>query len=473
MKLREKMAAAMSLTVIGIIALMSFILLGWEREILLSQEQEKQIAIALGVAKVAQQSLLTSDQVLLYNFLRERRGDHPELERAFVTDAAGRILAHHDLGQVGGMAADPLLQRALRAQGWASRQDAAEAEFAVPVRIGGRTAAAARVVFSTGRVKAKVAQALAPVRRGLAAASSICVLLALVLSAVLAEAIARPVRAVSEAAAGIGEGRLDPSLPEGRRDELGDLARQFNRMARQLKELDEMKRDFVSSVTHEFRAPLSALSVYVDLLRKDPESFLSAEQHRCLEIMQQNLARLGRFINDLLDIAKIERGRMEVHRVETSLRDALRDSLALMRGPADQRNIRLEAHAPAGALTVLADPDRLQQILTNLLSNAIKFTPAGGTVRVSVEEREELWKVAVRDSGCGIPADQLPQLFQKFVQLRGSRAAAARPGTGLGLAIVKHLVEAHEGGVGVESEPGRGSVFSFTLSKNGKGGAHG
>jgi signal transduction histidine kinase len=176
-------------------------------------------------------------------------------------------------------------------------------------------------------------------------------------------------------------------------------------------------------------------------------------------VIQRSLNKAGRLIDDLLDMTRIEGGRLEIEAKGMSPEELVRDTLQMLAPLAASASLELEVDMRPGLPRVQADEQRLQQVFSNLIGNAIKFTPAGGHVLVAAERREGLVCFAVSDTGTGIPPEDLPHLFDRFWQAQ----RADRRGAGLGLAIVKAIVEAHGGRIWVESTPGKGSTFYFTL----------
>ena len=257
----------------------------------------------------------------------------------------------------------------------------------------------------------------------------------------------------------IGSGKPSRAVPGHGSDEVARLARGLNAMAARLKELDEMKRTFVASVTHELRSPLFAIESYVKLLLKDSRS-LNEGERRQLERVQGNAARLAHFVTSLLDMARIERGKLEYRPRPIDLAALIEDATLFMGSRAAEEGKELAFSAEPRLVKVNADPDLITQVVTNLIANAIKFTPSGGHVTVTLRRDGGVLECAVQDTGRGIPAEALGRLFQPFERAAN---AARTDGTGLGLSICKSIVEMHRGAIGVESTPGRGSRFHFTL----------
>ena len=229
-----------------------------------------------------------------------------------------------------------------------------------------------------------------------------------------------------------------------------------------LTELDRLKDDFVSTVTHELRTPLTSIRAFTQILLDNPEVELD-QRKRFLGIITKETERLTRLINQVLDLSRIESGRAEWHESAVDLREVVADTVAGMSQVFEERNIRVSMSLPERAGTVRADVDRMIQVMLNLLSNAAKFCdPGGGRIDIAVSETAGRMRVDVRDNGPGIdPADQ-KIIFDKFRQ-GGEAAAGGTRGSGLGLHISRQIVEHFGGRMWVESVPGRGACFSFTL----------
>lgn len=232
----------------------------------------------------------------------------------------------------------------------------------------------------------------------------------------------------------------------------------------QLQELDRMKDAFLSMVTHELRTPLTVISGITEMFEAGVYGELSAEQSEHLRQIALAAQRLRQLVNDLLDLSKMEAGMMRLRREPANphlLVCAVVEQLAAV---AAQAGVMLKNGTDHHLPEVNCDGRRIEQVLTNLISNAIKFTPPGGQVTVFAESAPPFVRFTVADNGRGIPPEALPHIFDKFFQVQSSTESGVK-GTGLGLAIVKHIIELHGGEVGVESEAGQGSCFSFTLPR--------
>jgi signal transduction histidine kinase len=243
---------------------------------------------------------------------------------------------------------------------------------------------------------------------------------------------------------------------------LEEQSDELTRLNEELAKANQLKSDFLANMSHELRTPLNSIIGFSDMLLTEEVGALSPTQRDFLETVARNGRHLLTLISELLDLSKIEAGRLRLTLEPLDLRDLLREAAENVRAQTEQRHHRLEIEVPDDPLRVTADHVRVRQILLNLLSNAIKFTPEGGRLRIVGRADHGGARVEVTDTGIGIaPADQ-PKLFREFVQLDPS-ASRHYEGTGLGLALCKRLVELHGGRIGVASDPGRGSTFWFTL----------
>ncbi len=229
------------------------------------------------------------------------------------------------------------------------------------------------------------------------------------------------------------------------------------------KEISQMKNDFVSHVSHELKTPLASINAYAEML-VDGEAGDAETMNKFCAIIQSQAQRLNRLIEDILNISRIESGLIKVAKEPCSVAILAQNAVEMIKSYALEKNITVTAPAPIIHDQILADKDMITQVIINLLSNAVKYTPSGGSVGISVEvdEIDQQVRVAVTDTGVGIPAEDLPHVFEKFYRVEANKKQAK--GTGLGLNLVKQIVETvHGGRVFVTSTPQKGSTFGFTL----------
>ena len=340
------------------------------------------------------------------------------------------------------------------------------------------------------------------VRKNVALAA-VLILLAIGLSFAFAKRMVTPITLMGRAANQIAAGNLSERVQRGDnlKDEVGDLVRNFNRMAlrleenreemnllysgleekvrertkeleqanRKLKELDQLKSDFLSTVSHELRTPLTSIKAYAEILLDSPHLEPGTEG-RFLNIIDKETDRMSRLISDLLNLAKIESGTASWMMSNSDLREIVRTSAAVLAPSAAEKGIELRVDI-SEPQPVWADADRVQEVITNLIGNGVKFCSHGGHIEVRLERATtsgpdsglpgDYVRVAITDNGPGIQPDERERVFEKFYQ--GSKNRSAGSGSGLGLAISREIVLHHKGEIWLDSEPGVGSSFYFTL----------
>jgi signal transduction histidine kinase len=287
----------------------------------------------------------------------------------------------------------------------------------------------------------------------------------LIIGALLTRTLLRPIGELRKGMATVAQGDFDPDvhIPDQRPDELGDLARSFETMTEQLRELDRLKAEFVSVASHEIKTPLSVIRGYVTLLADGIYGEVNGQQQKTLEAVNAQTDRLARLVHRLLDVSRFEAGGARLELREIDLHAFFDDLTSDFRVLAVQNGIefpvRLAADLPP---RIVGDEDRLSEVLGNLLSNAFKFTERGGTIRVEAARHDGGIQVEVEDTGVGIAQEKLPRIFEKFYQVEND-AQPRSVGSGLGLAIAREIVEAHGGTIGAESQEGKGTRFRVFL----------
>lgn len=284
--------------------------------------------------------------------------------------------------------------------------------------------------------------------------------------------LARRVEQLRRGTARLAAGDLGAEVPAEGRDELARLAEDFNRMAQRLaeasdreKEAEKSRRDLVAAVSHDLRTPLTSARALIEAVAdgvvEDPET-----QARYLASARSELEKLGRLVEDLFELSRIDAGALRLNLEAASLGDLISDTLSGFKYQAENRGVSLVGEVADGVDPVLANPPRLQRVLYNLVSNALRHTPADGAVFLRAEPAGGMVRVEVSDTGAGIAPEDLPRVFES--SFRGERSRTRTPtgdGAGLGLAIARGLIEAHGGEISVESRPGHGSRFCFTLRR--------
>jgi two-component system sensor histidine kinase BaeS len=291
---------------------------------------------------------------------------------------------------------------------------------------------------------------------------------ALLLFSGLIASMRRPLERLVDAAGRLAAGDRSARVEVGGLSETATLGRAFNEMAAELEleasqrdRLDRLKDEFVLTASHELRSPLTSVQGFAELLMLERDK-LTSRQVETVAVILDNSRHLVRLLNDLLDLARSDAGRLAIRPTATELGPLIEDAVRLMRGQTDASHQALSAEIEPVLPPVQAEPDRIRQVLVNLLTNAHEYSPEGASIEVSARVAGAEVVIAVKDDGPGIPRDQLEHIFERFV--RGDAGLTQRVGgTGLGLAISKSLVELHGGRLAVDSTVGRGSTFSFGL----------
>ncbi len=305
-------------------------------------------------------------------------------------------------------------------------------------------------------------------RRAVIAFSVASMLLALLLGYGISSSIVRPVRKMEIRMHEIASGEFARELVVQNRDELGALAADVNRMSerlglayRELEAVSRHKSEFLANMSHELRTPLNAIIGFSEVLKDGLFGEMAPKQAEYMRDIHASGLHLLSLINDVLDLAKVEAGRMELSVTPFDMPTAIDNALLLMRERALRNGVKLSSQIEGEVGMFSGDERMIKQIMLNLLSNAVKFTPAGGTVAILAKPIENGVQVAISDTGIGIAKEEHAAIFQAFGQGEGGRAS--REGTGLGLTLVQRFVELHKGRIWLESEIAKGSTFFFTL----------
>jgi signal transduction histidine kinase len=404
---------------------------------------------------------------------------------AYVVDSSGQLIAHPDISlvlQKLNLSALPQVKSAREA-----RLSDDSGRFAISRNFQGAEVLTAHAgiaplgwhVF----VEQPLAEAFAPLyaslfRTGLLLLAGL--VLAVAASLYVARRMVTPIRAIQAGAAQLATGKLDRRIEVRTGDELEALASEFNDMAKQLQEsyaslerkveertreleiANQHKSEFLANMSHELRTPLNAIIGFSEVLQERMFGEMNEKQIEYINDIHGSGKHLLSLINDILDLSKIEAGHMELDLTRFHVPSAISNALTLMRERAGRHFVALSSTVDERIGEITADERKFKQILLNLLSNAVKFTPEGGKVDVRARRLDGSVEVAVADTGVGIaPADH-KAVFEEFRQL-GTDYTKKGEGTGLGLALTRKFVELHGGSIRLESEPGKGSTFTFTL----------
>lgn len=296
----------------------------------------------------------------------------------------------------------------------------------------------------------------------LAEAGLIGLIAAIGLSFLISRSVARPLQRISEAAQRIASGKYRQRVPVEGPKEVRSVAQSFNYMAGRVAATQQAQQDFLANVSHDLRTPLTSIQGFSQAIMEGVAADPDSAQHAA-QIIYDEAGRLHRMVESLLDLARIESDRLNMRNHAIGLTDLLQGIEASLAFKAQEKGLTLHAEVPLDLPRIPGDGDRLAQVFTNLIDNAIKHTPSGGSVTLRATASDNGVAIAVQDTGVGIPAEDLPRIFERFYQVDKSRESNRRSGMGLGLAIAKEIIEAHGGSIQVASKVGRGTIFTVWL----------
>jgi len=283
-------------------------------------------------------------------------------------------------------------------------------------------------------------------------------LIALVLGGILVRQLTRPLNRLTEATRKISRGELDQTVDIESGDELGNLGKSFNIMSKNLKESEEMRKRMIGDIAHELRTPLSIVLGEIEAIR---EGVYEPTEEKLSDI-EDDLSLLKRLVEDLRELTLAESGELDLNELSVNLNDLVGKVAGQMRDVFEREDITIRLDPSDSPLEVMADPDRISQVLNNLLKNSVRSLGRGGRVEIRVKDEDQKATVEVMDNGQGIAEEKLDHVFERFYRGEASRSSS---GTGLGLSIAKELVNAHGGEIWINSEEGKGTTVGFSLPK--------
>ncbi|AQQ53337.1 sensor histidine kinase [Planococcus lenghuensis] len=301
-------------------------------------------------------------------------------------------------------------------------------------------------------------QSLAAVRQSVILSATGAVLLALGFTLILSRRLSDPLVDMARAARKMAKGDLATRVAAGGHDEVGALAAAINDLAVELQQYRQNRRQFFADVSHELQTPMTYLEGYASALENKLYQTEEEQQHY-IRIIRQETDRMSRLVQDLFELSKMEEGKIALVFEEVDIIEVAENAVMKTRMQAQQKGIDMIFRRPDTAPSVEADGARMEQIFTNLVDNAVKYTESG-TITVTVSAQTDMMEITVADTGSGIPATDLPHVFDRFYRVEKSRSREFG-GTGLGLAIVKQLTELQGGTIDVASEPGTGTRFTL------------
>ena len=309
--------------------------------------------------------------------------------------------------------------------------------------------------------------------RIIAEALAIGLLIAILLSLLLAKTMVTPIQSLTKAAEKVAAGDFSESVENDSRDEIGVLTRTFNDMAGQLesniedlKNAEQMRKEFVANVSHELRTPVTSIRSYAETLCDAADSMDPATEKRFLEVIVGESDRMTKIVQDLLTLSKFDAGSIDFDFSQFSFEKSVRDVYNAQLLEAQKRHHNFGLEFVSALPEIRGDRARIEQVLINMLSNAIKYTPNGGRIRMTAGAKDDCVWCTVRDNGIGIPKQDLAHVFERFYRVDKARSRESG-GTGLGLSIAYEIVQRHDGKMEIHSQKGKGTAITVTLPVGG------
>ncbi len=329
---------------------------------------------------------------------------------------------------------------------------------AIPVEVDGRTVGFLLISVGNGHSTGTAQAFLALITQSLLQAGVLAGLMGLVLGVIIARHLSQPLDYLARAARQLSQGDLSQRVPVSGSDEVAEVMTAFNEMAEALQRSEALRRNMIADIAHELRTPLSVIQGNLQAMLDGVYPLTRAE---IAHVYDETLL-LNRLVSDLRSLTQAEAGRLHLNLVSVEPGELVMGVGEMFREAAREKRIALEKAIAPALPAIQADPDRLRQVFANLLSNALRHTPAGGRILIGADLAEDAVRFSVEDTGPGLSAEERAQVFERFWRADASRSRD-RGGSGLGLTIARYLVEAHGGQIGVESQPGQGSHFWFTI----------
>ncbi len=284
-----------------------------------------------------------------------------------------------------------------------------------------------------------------------------CVGLALI--TVVASRIIKPIRSITEATKKVAAGNFSVKVNTKRKDEIGNLADNFNIMVDELNSIDYLRKDFISNVSHELKTPIASIQGFAKLLAE--ENISKEEKDEYINIIIEETTRLSNLSSNMIKLSKFENQEIVTNKKEYKLDEQLRKAIIMFEEQISQKNVEITLNSEP--ITIIQDADLIMEIWINLLNNAVKFTKENGKIEIEVEKNNENIIVTIKDDGIGIPKEKQGRIFEKFYQAEKSHSL---DGSGLGLAIVKRIIDLVGAEIDIESDEGKGTSFKVLLKSN-------
>lgn len=458
---------------LGVISIVSFSVLGVsgltiysQRQLLIHEISEKHKQLTQQLAGACEESLYQSN-IVFFNFVKTLEGERGFVS-AFFVDKTGNIQFHSNPSLIDTHYTTPERMQKISSENgpetykYLEKTHNAIVGFRVAVQFAGKQVGWAHLLISKRAIQQFLNASLVKDLQRIGLITLLILLLSLIITVAFSKTMVTPIQKVVQGMRRISKGQLEPiSLPK-RHDEIGWMGNELNITIDKLKELEELKRDFVAGITHDLKSPLKSIQGFVSILLNELEKLPLEDQRDYLLTIQNDSSRLMKLIEDLLITSRIEAKREEFDRTIFDVRSTIDETRKRFMPISKEKKVDLKLDLPNRPAYVWADREKLIHILNNLTSNAFKFTEKG-SVTIAVKGNENATVVRVADTGRGIPTVDRDKIFEKFY--RSKSTAKDTKGSGLGLFIVKGLVEAQGGKITVTANHGGGTQFTFSLPK--------
>lgn len=437
--------------ILSVFSLLVFVVVGGgllqiatEKRLLVRETEQHNRQTLSRLTHVCEESLIQGNNLLFFNYLSSLKTERGFVAASFV-DSNGVVQIHSDPREIG---------KNLRAE----NEDAKI--YSSPVVYAGSRVGTAYLEFDKKIINDHIRQSLMESIRRIGLVMILSLLAGLAGALWLSRTLIRPIRLMVDGMRKVSKGVLEPVAVPKRKDELGWMGQELNSTIRKLKELEDMKRNFFSRITHELRSPLSAISGFTTLLMKGRYGSVSSNQQDVFLTMHNSTNRLSRLVDDLLTTSKLEEKSDELEVSKFDLNEAINSVYKLYSPLAHQKGLSMKLSVAQKPMNLSADYEKVIHILNNLVSNALKYTQQGG-IELRAKKNGQGIRIEVADSGPGIQEEERSKIFDRFY--RSKSVHKNQKGTGLGLSIVQSLVELHGGRIQALENPGGGTVFSITF----------
>jgi len=449
MKIQTKFILSVFFLLVTVILGGGILQITTEKRLINKEIQEHNNQVMTRLVHVCEEALLQGDNLLFFNYLNTLKTERGFISASFV-NTKNIIQIHSNPKKIGNKYI---------------RHSKLHQTYSSPVTYANSHVGTAHLQFNKRVLGNYIRSSLLDSIKKIGAVMILSLFIGLIGAVWLSQTMVKPIYILVEGMRKVSQGILEPVPVPKRKDELGMMGQELNSTIRKLKELEDMKRNFFSRITHELRSPLSAISGFTNLLMKGRYGSISSNQQDVFLTMHNSTNRLTRLVDDLLTTSKLEEKRDELEISKFDLNEALDEVYKLYSPLAAQKGLSLKTNTSQKPLPISADYEKVIHILNNLISNALKYTKKGGVILSAVKEGKGIL-IEVSDTGPGIPEKERSKIFDRFY--RSKTVLKDQKGTGLGLSIVQSLVELHNGMISAKESPNGGTTMQITLpSQNG------